>query len=179
MNKNYFNCLLVSLFCFLLGHCSYEETTWKKEFCQDINLMGHRNWIVVTDMAYPLQSQPGIKTYYTGESYLDVLSVVKEMIDKAPHIKANVYQDKELLFLDEKVVAGIDDLRRKSRQLLGNRLQYIPHEVLISRLDSLSRVFNVFILKSDLTMPFTSAFFELDCQYWDEIKQRELDKRIL
>lgn len=178
MNKNYFIYLVISLLGFLSGSCTNEQTTWKRELRQDINRLGHRNWIVVTDMAYPLQSQPGIKTLYTGESYLEILSGVKDMIEKSPHIKANVFQDKELTFMEKSDATGITGLRRKSLMILGEELQYVPHEQLISRLDSISRVFNVIILKSNLTMPFTSTFFELDCRYWDETKQKELDRRI-
>ena len=157
---------LVIVLCFLGVSCASEKLSWKEELHNEISLLGHRNWIVVTDMAYPLQSQEGIKTICTGDDYLEVLSFVTAEIDRAPHIKANVYH-----------ASGITELRQEVAGLFGGYLQYVPHEELIARLDSISSVFNVIILKSNLTIPYTSTFFELDCYYWDDVRQQELEKR--
>jgi hypothetical protein len=125
-------------------------------------------------MAYPLQTQQGIKTVYTNEAYMDILDFVYKEIEKAPHIKAAIYQDKELLSLNEKNAVGIDALRGQMKTLLGDNRTFVPHEELIDRLDEVSRKFNVVILKSALTVPYTSTFFELDCNYWDSKREAEL-----
>jgi hypothetical protein len=164
MNR-FFSISVLIVLC--LQSCGPEAASWKDELKAEIPLLGHRNWIVVTDMAYPLQTQPGIKTVYTNEAYMDILDFVYREIEKAPHIKAAVYQDKELLYLDEKDVSGIDALRGQMKLLFGDRRTFIPHEELIGRLDEVSRKFNVVILKSNLTLPYTSTFFELECKYWN------------
>ncbi|MDR0756565.1 MAG: hypothetical protein LBF85_01815 [Tannerella sp.] len=151
---------------------------WKDALKAEIPLLGHRNWIVVTDMAYPLQTQPGIKTVHTGEAYMDVLDFVYREIEKAPHVKAAIYQDKELLYLDEKDVAGIDALRGQMKTLLGENRTFVLHDRLIDRLDEVSRKFNVVILKTALTVPYTSTFFELDCNYWDSTGENVLRQAI-
>ena len=152
--------------------------SWKDELKSEIPLLGHRNWIVVTDMAYPLQAREGIKTVYTGESYMDLLGFVYREIENAPHIRAAIYQDSELPYLLEKDVAGIDALRARMNALLGDRRTFVPHETLINRLDEVSRTFRVVILKSDLTIPYTSTFFELDCNYWDAAGEERLRNAI-
>jgi hypothetical protein len=148
--------------------------SWKDELKSEIPLLGHRNWIVVTDMAYPLQTQPGIKTVYTNEAYMDILDFVYKEIEKAPHIKAAIYQDKELLLLNENLAKGIDALRQQMKALFGDNRTFVAHEELIDRLDEVSRKFNVVILKSALTLPYTSTFFELDCNYWDSEREAKL-----
>ncbi|KAA6301477.1 MAG: hypothetical protein EZS26_002351 [Candidatus Ordinivivax streblomastigis] len=150
---------------------------WKEELKSVLPFLGHRNWIVVTDMAYPLQTQPGIKTLYTNESYVDVLTFALNEIEKAPHIKPLIYQDKELSYLADKDAEGVDELRRQMQSLLGKRVIPIPHEELIARLDEVSRMFNVVILKTNLMIPYTSTFFELDCNYWNSRKEEELQKK--
>ena len=45
-------------------------------------LFGYRYWIVVTNMAYPLQTNPGVVTYYTDRSYLEVIRWVQQKIDE-------------------------------------------------------------------------------------------------
>ncbi|KAA6335737.1 hypothetical protein EZS27_016051 [termite gut metagenome] len=149
---------------------------WKEELKSVLPLLGHRNWIVVTDMAYPLQTQPGIKTLYTKESYMDVLTFAFNEIEKEPHIKPLIYQDKELSYLEDKDAEGVGELRRQMQTLLGNRATPVPHEKLITRLDEVSRMFHVVILKTNLTIPYTSTFFELDCNYWSSEKEKALQK---
>jgi hypothetical protein len=151
---------------------------WKDALKSEIPLLGHRNWIVVTDMAYPLQTQAGIKTVYTNENYMDILEFVYREIESAPHIKAAVFQDRELMFLDERDAVGINGLREQMKALFGDRRTFVPHEELIKRLDEVSRTFNVVILKSNLTVPYTSTFFELDCNYWDAPKEQALQQAL-
>jgi hypothetical protein len=183
--KDKINFLVLSILCLTVVACSPSSTTapattpsWKDELKADIPLLGHRNWIVITDMAYPLQTAPGIKTIYTGESYIDVLDFVYKEIEHAPHIKAAIYQDKELSCLEETDAAGIDALRGQMKILSGDRFIPVPHDELIARLDEVSRMFNVIILKSNLTIPYTSTFFELDCKYWESDKEKALREKM-
>jgi hypothetical protein len=190
MNR-FFNFLIFGALCFQFAACSksapkccdsgsttsVSTSSWKDVLKAEIPLLGHRNWIVVTDMAYPLQTQAGIKTIYTNEDYMNILDFVYKEIEKAPHIKATTYQDKELLYLDEKDAVGIDALRGQMKTLFGDRRIFVPHEELINRLDEVSRQFNVVILKSNLTVPYTSTFFELDCNYWDSAREKALQQK--
>ncbi|MDR3308678.1 MAG: hypothetical protein LBS80_01855 [Tannerella sp.] len=185
--KKYLNLLLLGALCLQFTTCSksapkccdaVSTLSWKDELKTDVPLLGHRNWIVVTDMAYPLQAQAGIKTIYTNEAYIDVLEFVYKEIEQAPHVKAAIYQDRELLYLNEKDAAGIDVLRKQMKTLLGDKALPVSHEELINRLDEVSRKFNVVILKSNLTVPYTSTFFELDCNYWDSASENALQDAI-
>jgi D-ribose pyranose/furanose isomerase RbsD len=151
---------------------------WKDELSDILPFLGHRNWIVVTDMAYPLQAQQGIKTIYTDESYMDVLSHVYSAIEAQPHIKPLIYQDSELKYVEEGAALHMDSLYTQMTALLGDKVESVPHETLISRLDEMSRIFNVVILKTTLTIPYTSTFFELDCKYWDKEKEEALRQKL-
>ena len=151
---------------------------WKESFDGMVPLLGHRNWIVVADMAYPLQSGQGIRTLYAPEGYLDVLSYVKEAVDSAPHILAHIYRDKELEFITEDMVEGIDSLKKGIAAVCGDEARSVMHEELISRLDSAGKLFNVVIIKTPLTVPYTTTFFELDCDYWTGDQQAALDALI-
>jgi hypothetical protein len=184
MKNRFLNWMVVGLcLAFATGCCNQSATTsvsssWEDELKAEIPLLGHRNWIVVTDMAYPLQTAPGIKTIYTDAAYMDILSYVYGEIEKASHIKAHVYQDQEFLFLDEQLAPGTDSLRQQMKDLFGNDIKPVPHEELIARLDEVSRMFHVIILKSTLTTAYTTAFFELDCNYWDSAREEALQKKI-
>ena len=53
---------------------------WVTTLQERLPLLGHRNWIVITDMAYPLQANPSIETLYSGESYERTLATVWECL---------------------------------------------------------------------------------------------------
>lgn len=180
-------CLLVCLF--LNGGCIQNEATttqnsqnrsdWQTILQDKLPLLGHRNWIVITDMAYPLQARKGITTLYTNEPYAEVLNTVKKMVDNSPHMYAHIYQDKEFSFLEEDSCPGINDLKTEIRNVLpATEIISVRHDDLIARLDSISNLFEIVIIKTGLTKPYTSTFFELDCKYWDNNKQTTLNERM-
>lgn len=151
---------------------------WKEELKSRLPFLGHRNWIVITDMAYPLQTQPGIETYFADESYIDILTFVYKEIKAAPHVKPIIYQDKELGFLNDYDAYGVEELKGEMTRLLGDKVVSLPHEEVIKRLDEVSKMFSVIIIKSNLTIPYTSTFFELDCNYWSDKNQNELNEKM-
>lgn len=149
-----------------------DDVQWQREFESSINEFGHRNWIVVADYAYPSQSAPGIKTVFTGADHLEVLDHVLRSIDQAPHIKPVVMLDRELEMLPEDLAPGISDLRSGLDSILHDRhISHLSHMDIIRKLDSGSAMFKVLILKTTMTLPYTSVFIELDCGYWDAAKE--------
>ena len=149
--------------------------SWDEQLSEMMPYLGHRNWIVIADMAYPLQSGSGITTLFADEPYADVVAKVKGMIDGMPHVFAHVYNDKELSFISEENMPGVDELRSQMKQICGDEALSLPHEGLIKRLDEAGKLYNVVIIKTPLTMAYTTTFFELDCKYWGAEKQAALD----
>ncbi len=142
-------------------------------------LLGHRNWLAVVDAAYPLQSRAGIRTIATGGDHLAVLDRCLSSIEVAPHVRPIVYLDAELSFLSDNdapgVVAVSADLAERLATVPTHR---IPHEQIIAKLDEAAVMFEVLVLKSTLTIPYTSVFIELDCGYWSESAERSLRQKI-
>ncbi|RXE61918.1 RbsD/FucU domain-containing protein [Paramuribaculum intestinale] len=143
---------------------------WKEQLHTMMPLLGHRNWIVVTDMAYPLQTNPGVLTLdATADDFPTVLRTIRGELDSASHVVAHVYRDSEQLRLDERLCPGITSYRAGVDEVIGGygAVKDLGHEDLILRLDEVSRLYRVVVIKSGLTIPYTSLFFELDCRYWD------------
>jgi len=155
-----------------------ENAKWSDKLEETLPYLGHRNWIVVTDMAYPLQSGDGVTTLYADEDYVEVLKKVKKMIDAQPHVFAHVWNDKEFGYITEDMVSGIDELKDKISAACGGEAQSVMHEDLIKRLDAAGKLYQVTIIKTNLTIPYSSTFFELDCGYWNAEKQELLDKKM-
>lgn len=154
------------------------RTAWRDKLTQNLSVMGHRNWVVVADSAYPAQNRPGIKTIATGQDQLKTVKAVLKAVDEATHVRPIIYLDRELQSVSEADAPGIEAYRRELKLLLQKHLvRTIPHEELIARLDEAARTFRVLILKTNMTLPYTSVFFELDCGYWSaEAEKRLRDK---
>jgi D-ribose pyranose/furanose isomerase RbsD len=150
------------------------ETDWKARLNAILPLFGHRNWIVVADAAYPAQSKPGIETIVSGDDQLVVVQHVLDAIAACEHIRANVFADKELAYVAESDAAGVVDYCHELEAMLdGAGVRYIPHEEIIHKLDRSAQVFRILLIKTEMTIPYTSVFFELDCGYWSaEAEQR-------
>jgi hypothetical protein len=155
------------------------QSDWERKLDALVPLYGHRNWIVVADSAYPAQSKPGIETLVAGEDQVPVVKRVLNAIAAAKHVRANVYTDRELGFVTEDDAPGIEDYRRQLDAVLyGARVQQIPHEQIIAKLDKSAEVFCILIIKTNMTIPYTSVFFELDCGYWSAEAEDRLRQAI-
>ena len=150
------------------------NSDWKQQLHQLLPLYGHRNWIVIADSAYPAQSRAGIDTIVSGASQIEVARTVSDAIAASKHVRANMYLDQELQFVAEADAPGVSRYRTQLAKLLKfAKTTTLPHEQIIARLDQTAQLFRVLIIKTGLTIPYTSIFFELDCGYWSvEAEQR-------
>ncbi len=140
---------------------------WQGIVAERLPLYGHRNWIVIADSAYPAQSRAGIETVVSGAEQMDVLKKVLSALAASRHVRPIVYTDRELRFVPEADAPGIEKYRQQLSALLkGTSVQSLPHEEIISKLDQAGQTFQVLIIKTNLTIPYTSVFLQLDCAYW-------------
>ncbi|HEX5242523.1 MAG TPA: RbsD/FucU domain-containing protein [Tepidisphaeraceae bacterium] len=182
--------LFAVLLCALIGGCGggigpvmtpiatdadNANQTYQQKVLSTLPEYGHRNWIVIADSAYPAQSRAGIQTVVTNSDQLKVLRTVLDDIKKMPHVTPIVYTDAELKYVPEKDAPGIDKYRKDLANVLGNRpVQSLPHEQIIAKLDEAGKTFKILILKTNLTIPYTSVFLQLDCAYWGPDAEKRL-----
>jgi L-fucose mutarotase/ribose pyranase (RbsD/FucU family) len=140
-----------------------------------LRLLGHRNWIVVADSAYPWQSRPGIQTVYIHEDHVKVVETVLREVDAAKNVRPIVYLDAELKSVAEEDAPGVEVYRNKLAALLKKRpVKTMLHEDVIAKLDEAAKTFRILILKTDMAIPYTTVFIELDCGYWSAEKEKRL-----
>jgi len=187
--NNYKNILNIIIAALILSACNQSkvaektipiketknEFNWKLDLEAKLKLYGHRNWIVIADAAYPQQSNPAIETLTIDASQLEAVEFVNNLISKATHVDANIFIDKEMAFVSEKNAQGITTYRNKLNKILEEKsTRTMLHEDIIRDLDASAKLFNVLILKTDLAIPYTSVFFQLECGYWNESSEKEL-----
>jgi hypothetical protein len=145
----------------------------------DLPLFGHRNWVAVVDSAYPAQSRTGIRTAVVNADQAAVLKVVVGNIAASSHVRPIIYTDAELRFVKEPDAPGVDVYRSDLSTILGETAVFsLPHEEIISKLDEAAKTFNILIIKTDMTIPYTSVFFQLDCKYWSDDAEKRLREAI-
>jgi hypothetical protein len=154
---------------------SSPRPAWRATLDERLPLLGHRNWIVVADSAYPWHTSPGIETVDTGEDHVTVVRGVLEAVARSRHVRPVVHLDAELPLVAEAHAPGITACREALAAALGGLPPVsLPHEEIIGRLDAAGRTFRVLLLKTTLALPYTSVFVELDCGYWSAEAERAL-----
>jgi len=148
---------------------------WQKTLHQELPLLGHRNWIVIADSAYPWQTAPGVQTIETGKGQIEVTRAVLDALAATKHVRPIIMTDSELPYVSEKNAPGITAYRAALKKLLKNRRsQSLPHEQIIRKLDEAGKTFHVLLLKTNHTQPYTSVFLQLECGYWSPEAEKEL-----
>lgn len=151
------------------------KTTLEKTLHARLPALGHRNWIVVADSAYPLQTSPGIETITVSDSQISAVRQVLRALGKTKHVRPTIYLDKELAFVAERHAPGIGAYRKELNGILAKRsVHKLPHEEIIAKLDDAGKTFRVLLIKTPHIQPYTSVFFQLECGYWSDTAEKEL-----
>lgn len=154
-------------------------SSWKQEVDKTLPLLGHRNWIIVVDKAFPLQNSAGMQIINTNELLLPVLKYLIQQTNAATHIKPIIYGDKELSFITEQQAPGVTQFLIDRQQLFNGQLvQTILHDSVFAKLDDAAKLFKVIVLKTNETIPYTSVFLQLDCAYWSADKEKQLRSKM-
>ena len=125
---------------------------WQTKLKQALPLLGHRNWIVIADAAYPWQTAAGIETIATGGSQLEVTKQVLAALGKTTHVQPIIYTDAELEYVAETDAPGVTAYRKQLTKLLAKcDVQVLPHEEIIKKLDVAGQTFHVLLLNPPTT----------------------------
>jgi hypothetical protein len=153
---------------------------WKAKVAATMPLLGHRNWILIVDSAYPLQSSPGVETVETNASQIDVVQSVLNTINSSIHVRPDIYMDAELPFVSDQDAPGVSAYRKQIADVLhAYTVESVLHDKIIATIGETGSQFHVLVLKSNMTIPYSSVFIRLDCKYWSadaEKRMREMMK---
>ncbi|HKW16180.1 MAG TPA: hypothetical protein VJO35_01600 [Terriglobales bacterium] len=149
--------------------------SWQSHVKDQLGLMGHRNWILVVDSAYPEQVGAGIETIETNADQLEVVRAVLAGIKDSIHVRPIIFMDAELPFVSDQKAPGVSNYRSQITALLHDYgVTSRLHQSLIDEIAKDGERYHVLILKTTLAIPYTSVFIHLDCKYWSAEDEREL-----
>ena len=152
---------------------------WDTRLTETLPLFGHRNWIMVVDSAYPMQTSPGVETIETNADQLEVLRTVLAAIHHSIHVRPVIFMDAELPFVPDTEVPGASAYRAAVARLLHDYpVESLPHDKIIANIDEVGKKFRVLVLKTNITIPYTSVFIRLDCKYWSADQEKRLREKM-
>jgi D-ribose pyranose/furanose isomerase RbsD len=150
---------------------------WQTRLAQVLPLLGHRNWIMIVDSAYPLQSSAGVETIETNTDQTQVIRQVLAAIDKSIQVRPIVYMDAELPYVPEKDAPGVTAYRQEIKSVLaGQKITPLPHEQIIAKAAEVGKTFHIVVFKTTMTVPYTSVFLQLNCKYWSDDAEAQMRK---
>ncbi len=175
--------LLILLF--LLAGTSYGQVNipkehgstdnWKKQLILQLPLLGHRNWILVVDKAFPAQNAVGIITINTGEPLLPVLQYTLDQINSSTHVKPLIFTDKELNYITATQVPEIEKFKTELFEIIPkDQAQTMLHDSVFVKIAKASTLFRIVVLKTEQVIPYSSVFLQLDCKYWPSEYEKQL-----
>jgi len=151
------------------------QSDWKATVAERLPLMGHRNWILIADSAYPLQTSPGIETIETNTDQIEVVRYVLAQINASIHVRPEIFMDAELPYVPEQDAPGANAYRKQIGEVLsGYTVTSRLHEKLIAEMGQASQSFHILVLKTNLTVPYTSVFIRLNCKYWPNDAEKRM-----
>lgn len=151
---------------------------WHERLLAKLPYLGHRNWVLVVDSAYPLQNATGVETVIADEPHSEAVSRAVKSFERFKHVNPVAVLDAELEFLDESLCAGVDELKKNLSETLADLVtERVPHEDLLLQLSDAASVYSTLVIKTPSTIPYSSVFFRLECGYWDADREATLRAR--
>jgi hypothetical protein len=155
------------------------DSGWKGKVASVMPLLGHRNWVLVVDSAYPLQSSLGVETIETNSDQIDVVQYVLKTVNSSIHVRPDIYMDAELPFVPDQDAPGASAYRSKIAEVLRNYpIESVLHDKIIADIGSTGSQFHVLVLKTNMTIPYSSVFIRLDCKYWSADAEKHMREKM-
>lgn len=178
-----FTAILLLFFCGCISRAPREqvpqinEADWQSKLEARLPELGHRNWILVVDKAYPAQSAAGVEVINTGAELPDVLQHAMGKIKASRHVAPVIYQDSELQYLTDSLVSGVEALQKNlSGHLSGVAHRSLSHDSLLAMTSADAAKYRILVLKTESLVPYSSVFIQLDCGYWNSEQEGLLRK---
>ena len=134
----------------------------------ELGYLGARNWIVVAEAAFPIQSRRGLRVIRIDGDIPNVVDGVEQIIEEKYHVKPRIYTTTEIDHVDYDYAPGIKNYRKELDEALhGREAVRLDNSMLMRMLNDTSKTYRVLVIKTRTALPYSSVFMELGSGYWD------------
>lgn len=159
---------------------SEQKSGWEEVLSQKMPLLGHRNWILIVDKAYPAPAGANILVLNSEKQISEVLDRILQLLNLQKHVRPVFYLDKEIDYLDDALAPRLKEYKTSLTKLLPHiKKRSLLHEDVFGKMDKAANLFQVIVVKTESLIPYSSVFIELDCKYWDADREKILRERML
>ncbi|MBT8037405.1 MAG: RbsD/FucU family protein [Verrucomicrobiae bacterium] len=163
---------LAALFLFtMIAGCGDSAQTyqpWLGSLRNELGYLGARNWIVIAEAAFPIQSRRGLRVIRIDGDIPDVLDGVEQLIEEKHHVKPRIYATSEIDHVSYDYAPGIKNYQKELNEALhGREVVRLDNTMLMRMLNDTSKAYRVLVIKTRTALPYSSVFMELGSGYWD------------
>lgn len=152
---------------------------WKGSVNQQVNQLGYRNWIVISEASFPAHSRTGTRQVIAESEVPEVLDYVLNALELTQHVRPQIYLTREMRSVENDFAPGIESMRERIRSALhGHEPTELDQQSLITLLESANQSYDVLVIRTPTALPYTSVFLELQPGYWDAESEDRLRERI-
>ncbi len=166
----------------LLGACRHTdlaEQEWQEQLYRNLAIVGARNWIVIAEASYPAYTGTGIKTLVSDKTSDEVLLDVLNVLESEAHVVPRIMVSAELRSVTEDYAPGIKKYRRNINKLLPGRQHFeLMSRTINSLIEDAAKQFNVLVIKTKTSLPYSNVYIELDSGYWNSESETALRRAL-
>jgi len=152
---------------------------WKDSVNRQVNQLGYRNWIVVSEASFPAHSRAGVRQVNADAEVPEVVDYVLNALEQTENVRPRIYLTREMRSVENDFAPGIDQMRQRiSGSLHGHEATELDQQSLITLLESANQSYDVLVIRTPTALPYTSVFMELQPGYWDAESEDRLRERI-
>ena len=152
---------------------------WKRSVNQQVNQLGYRNWIVISEDSFPAHSRLGMRQVISDAEVPEVLDYVLNALEQTQHVRPQICLTREMRSVENDFAPGIDTMRASIwKSLHGHEPTELDQQSLITLLESANQNYDVLVIRTPTALPYTSVFLELQHGYWDAESEDRLRQRI-
>lgn len=152
---------------------------WKGSVNRQVNQLGYRNWIVISEASFPAHSRVGVRQVNAGAEVPEVVDYVLNALERTQNVRPKVYLTREMRSVENDFAPGIDQMRQRiAESLHGHEPTELDQQSLITLLESANQSYDVLVIRTPTALPYTSVFLELQPGYWDAESEDRLRERI-
>ncbi len=157
----------------------YGDEVWQAQLADNLALMGARNWIVIAESSYPSYTGNGVVTLLATQPSDVVFGQVLDTIEAEGHVQPRIMVCSELRNIEEDYAPGIKKYRNQVYKMLPGRMHFeLPSRIINGQIEDATKQFNVLVIKTTTSLPYSNIYIELDSGYWNSESEAALRAKI-
>lgn len=173
----YSRILLFLFWAMLVSGCAGTGASepWMGVLRRELGYLGAKNWIVVSEAAFPVQSRRGLRVIRVNGDIPEVVDGVERVIEEKHHVKPRIYVTSEIGHVSYDYAPGISNYRKQLKTALhGRGTITLDNAMLMRMLKDTNQSYRVLVIKTRTALPYSSVFMELGSGYWDSDSESAL-----